>query len=176
MNIVTQDLQEYLAPGPDGPVFGRKFEMAQFAWSPALEPPCYLFSSDEIPGPYPDYPKGWGGVNASGYANPDYDRLCREGRFTLAEMGIHAQAYQQAQAILAEQLPAIPLYWHFKGFARVPDFCGVSWRLRRWIRFGILRGLIMEKDASRSISMIACTIEISTGITAVTRMKLNDAK
>jgi peptide/nickel transport system substrate-binding protein len=126
VNIVTQDLQEYLAPGPEGPVFGRKFEMAQFAWSPALEPPCYLFSSDEIPGPYPEAAKGWGGVNASGYVNPAYDRLCRDGRFTLPEMAVHAQAYRQAQGILAEEVPAIPLYWHFKVLLTRPDVCGVS--------------------------------------------------
>jgi peptide/nickel transport system substrate-binding protein len=126
VNIVTQESQEYLAPGPEGPVFGRKFDLAGFAWSPALEPPCYLFSSDEIPGSYPDYAKGWGGVNASGYANPEYDRLCREGRFTLPEMSTHALAYQQAQALLAEQVPAIPLYWHSKVLLARPDFCGLS--------------------------------------------------
>jgi peptide/nickel transport system substrate-binding protein len=126
VNLVTLDTQAYLAPGPEGPVFGRKFDLAQFAWSPALEPPCSLYSSDEIPGPYPDYPKGWGGVNAGGYTNPDYDRLCRDGRFTLPEMALHAQAYRQAQAVLAEDVPALPLYWHFKVLLSRPDFCGVS--------------------------------------------------
>jgi ABC-type transport system substrate-binding protein len=100
--------------------------MAQFAWPAAWEPPCYLYTSDEIPGPYPDYPKGWGGVNASGYANPEYDQVCRDGRFTLAEADLHAQAYFQAQAILAEDLPAIPLYWHFRMVLTRPDFCGLK--------------------------------------------------
>jgi peptide/nickel transport system substrate-binding protein len=126
VNLVVQDLQTSLAPGPEGPVFGRNFDLAGFAWSPAAEPPCYLYASDEIPGPYPDYPKGWGGVNASGYSNPEYDRLCRDGRFTLPEMTLHAQAYRQAQAILAEEVPTIPLYWHFKVLLSRPDFCGLS--------------------------------------------------
>lgn len=126
VNLVTQESQEYLAPGPEGPVFGRSFQMAQFAWPAAWEPPCYLYTSDEIPGPYPDYPKGWGGVNASGYANPEYDQVCRDGRFTLAEADLHAQAYFQAQAILAEDLPAIPLYWHFRMVLTRPDFCGLK--------------------------------------------------
>jgi ABC-type transport system substrate-binding protein len=46
--------------------------------------------------------------------------------FTLPEMPAHAQGYSQAQAILAEDLPAIPLYWHYKVMLTRPDFCGVS--------------------------------------------------
>jgi len=126
VNLQTQDAQQYLAPGPEGPVFGRRFEMAQFAWPAVMEPPCYLYTGAEIPGPYPEYSKGWGGVNASGYTNPDYDQACRNGMFTLPEMTTHAQAYHQAQAILADDLPAIPLYWHFKIILTRPDFCGVK--------------------------------------------------
>ncbi len=66
VNVITQPAQEYLAAGPDGPVFGRKFDLAQYAWMSAVEPPCYLYLSNEIPGPYPDYAIGWGGVNAGG--------------------------------------------------------------------------------------------------------------
>jgi len=126
LNLVTQDSQQYLAAGPEGPVFGRHFEMAQFAWPSVLEPPCYLFTQDEIPGPYPDYPKGWGSVNASGYSNLDYDQACREARFTFPDQPAHTQAYFKAQAILADDLPSIPLYWHFKIILSRSDFCGVS--------------------------------------------------
>jgi peptide/nickel transport system substrate-binding protein len=58
--IISQPAEEYLAPGPDGAVFGRKYDLAQFAWMAAVEPPCSLYLTSEIPGPYPDYPKGWG--------------------------------------------------------------------------------------------------------------------
>ena len=126
INLVTQESQQYLEPGPDGPVFGRHFQMAQFAWPATWEPPCYLYTSDEVPGPYPDYPKAWGGVNAAGYTNPAYDVACRDGRFTLAESSLHTQAYFQAQATLAEDLPAIPLYWYFKSVLTRPDFCGLE--------------------------------------------------
>lgn len=126
VNILSREARQYLAAGPEGAVFGRRFQMAQFAWQAAWEPLCYLYLSDEIPGPYPDYPKGWGGANASGYANPEYDQACREGMFTLQEMPAHAQAYFRAQAILGEDLPAIPLYWHFKTILTRVDFCGVS--------------------------------------------------
>jgi len=123
---VPTDFQEYLSAGPEGLVFGRQFDLAQFAWPASQEPPCSLYTSAEIPGPYPDYPQGWGGVNAGGYANPDYDLACRDGQFTLSEMPRHAQAYFQAQEILAEDLPAIPLYWYFKVALTRPDFCGAA--------------------------------------------------
>ena len=57
-----QPAEVYLAAGPEGLVFGRQFDLAQFAWMTAVEPPCSLYLTNEIPGPYPDTPKGWGGV------------------------------------------------------------------------------------------------------------------
>ena len=64
VEVLSQPAETYLAAGPDGPVFGRQFDLAQFAWMTAIEPPCSLYLTKEIPGPYPDYLKGWGGVNA----------------------------------------------------------------------------------------------------------------
>ena len=43
-----------------------------------MEPACFLYTSEEIPGPYPQYPKGWGGANASGYSNLQFDLACRQ--------------------------------------------------------------------------------------------------
>jgi peptide/nickel transport system substrate-binding protein len=121
--IVSQPAEEYLAAGPDGPVFGRQFDMAQFAWMAAVEPPCYLYLTHEIPGPYPNYPKGWGGVNAGGYSNPQYDQACLDGLYSLADMPQHVQKHAEAQAIFAEDLPALPLYWHYRVIMGRPDMC-----------------------------------------------------
>jgi ABC-type transport system substrate-binding protein len=99
--------------------------MAQFAWTNSLEPPCFLYTSDEIPGPYPDYPKGWGGANASGYSNPEFDQACQLARTTLPDRPEHAQAHRRAQEIFADDLPAIPLYLHLKYAATRPDMCGL---------------------------------------------------
>ena len=41
-NIDPLSAEEYLAAGPDGPVFGRKFDIAQFAWMTAVDPSCSL--------------------------------------------------------------------------------------------------------------------------------------
>jgi ABC-type transport system substrate-binding protein len=104
-------------------VFGRQFDLAQFAWMAAVEPPCYLYLTHEIPGPYPTYPKGWGGVNAGGYSNPQYDQACLDGLYSLADMPQHVQKHAQAQAIYAEDLPALPLYWHYRVIMGRPDLC-----------------------------------------------------
>ncbi len=123
--IVGLPWETLLAPGPEGPVFGRNFSLAQFGWISALYPPCSLYVTGEIPGPYPDYPKGWGGANASGYSNPAYDRACQEALATLPGMPENRASHYQAQQIYAEELPTIPLYLHLKMIAARPDMCGV---------------------------------------------------
>lgn len=124
--IVTQSAEEYLAAGPDGPVFGRQFDLAEFAWMTAVEPPCSLYLTNEIPGPYPDYPKGWGGVNAGGYSNPGYDQACLAALYSLPDMPQHIEKHAEAQAIFAEDLPALPLYWHYRVILGRTDLCSIS--------------------------------------------------
>ena len=99
----------YLAPGPDGPIFGRSFDLAQFAWTTSFEPPCNLYLTSEIPGPYPDFPKGWGGVNASGYSNPEFDQACDNALFSLSDSAQHRPEHFKAQQIFSEDLPGLPL-------------------------------------------------------------------
>ncbi len=124
-DIDLQPVQQYLASGPDGPVFGRQFDLAQYAWMTAVEPPCSLYLTNEIPGPYPDYSIGWGGVNASGYSNPQYDQSCIDALYSLPDMPQHFQKHAAAQAIFAEDLPALPLYWHYRVIVGRPDLCGI---------------------------------------------------
>ncbi len=124
--IITQDAQEYLAPGPDGKVFGRAFDLAQFAWESALEPPCYLYMTDQIPGPYPDYPKGWGGANASGYSNPQYDQACQNALYSLPDSVQHQAEHFQAQEIFSQDLPVLPLYLHYSAVVSRPDMCPIQ--------------------------------------------------
>jgi peptide/nickel transport system substrate-binding protein len=124
-NVDPQPVQQYLAAGPDGPVFGRDFDLAQLAWTSSVEPPCSLFLTNEIPGPYPDYPIGWGGVNASGYSNSSYDQACLDATYALPDMPQYHQQHDQAQEIFAQDLPALPLYWHYRVVVGRPDLCGI---------------------------------------------------
>lgn len=126
VDIISQPGETLFAPGPEGQVFGRRFAMAQYAWAGSLEPACFLYMSDEIPGPYPDYPKGWGGANASGYNNPEYDQACMQAITTLPDWGEHQHAYEDTQVIYNTELPSIPLFVYPINIATRPDMCGVQ--------------------------------------------------
>lgn len=114
------------AAGPEGPIFGRNFTLAQFGWESTVEPPCFLYTTAQIPGPYPQFPLGWGGANATGYSRTEFDTACRQAALALPGTDEYLQAHYQAQAIFAEDLPAIPLYSRVKLVAARPDFCQVE--------------------------------------------------
>jgi peptide/nickel transport system substrate-binding protein len=125
---------EIYAPGPDGPVFGRQFDMAQFAWGSDLLPPCRLWTAAQIPGD-PNltnedgsaiFPYGWGGVNASGYSNPEFDRACRAALEALPGEAGYLESNHQAQAIFSAELPAIPLFFHTRVVVTRPDLCSFT--------------------------------------------------
>ncbi|HLA99029.1 MAG TPA: ABC transporter substrate-binding protein [Anaerolineales bacterium] len=125
-NLVFMEREELFTPGPQGPIFGRQFDMAQFAWVASLEPPCSLYTSAEIPGPYPEFPKGWGGGNASGYSSAEFDQACQSAQQRFWDQPEYALAQQQAQLVFSQDLPALPLYAHLGLVVSRPDFCGLS--------------------------------------------------
>jgi peptide/nickel transport system substrate-binding protein len=118
--------QDLLAAGPEGPVFGRQFQMAAFAWTASPQPSCFLFVTNQIPGPYPQYPQGWGGANAPGFNNPEFDRLCGTAMNSLPEQPWHAETHLQAQALFAAELPVIPLFWLRETALAQPHLCGLA--------------------------------------------------
>jgi len=126
-------LTEYLSPadllaaGPQGPLFGRNFDLAQLSWSTGKLPSCFLYSSSEIPNEA-NYWLGtrYGGVNLTGYANPDYDAAC-QGMLTAGlDDQVFNQGNQTTQQILANELPVLPLFYNVKAMAARPDLCGLS--------------------------------------------------
>jgi len=125
-SLVFMGRDELFAPGPDGPVFGRQFDLTQFAWVASMEPPCSLYTSEAIPGPYPEFPTGWGGGNASGYRSVEFDQACWAAQDTLVDQPEYAQAHQQAQLLFSQDLPALPLYAHLSLVATRLDFCGLN--------------------------------------------------
>lgn len=125
VGITTGDWNSLFAPGPEGPVFGRNFDLVQFAWGASVTPPCVLYTSAELTGPYPEFAKGWGGANASGYSSPEFDQACQQALNSLPDDPAHQAAHYQAQAIFGADLPAAPLYWRPRLVAARPDLCGV---------------------------------------------------
>lgn len=128
MNVRIQPLpaDQLFGAGPEAVIFGRNFSLTQFGWMGAWQPPCFLYTTQEIPGPYPQYPKGWGGANASGFSNPDFDRTCQRAMSTLPEQPEYQAAHFLAQSIFADFLPALPLYSHVRRVAARPGLCGIN--------------------------------------------------
>jgi peptide/nickel transport system substrate-binding protein len=134
MSLEFKPAAEFFADAPEGDLFSRRFDMAEFAWLTAADPPCDLFTSDSIPGD-PNvlnsdgkarFPQGWGGQNETGYSNPEYDQACWAAREALPEMPEYVENHLKAQEIFARDLPVIPLYLRIKFAISRPDFCGMS--------------------------------------------------
>jgi peptide/nickel transport system substrate-binding protein len=114
---------EFFADGPDGPIFGRRFDIGQFAWLTGVQPPCDLYLSDQVPGDPEAGFAGWGAANASGWANADYDAACKAALASLPGQPSYDENHLRAQEIFAENLPVAPLYLRTKLAATRPDMC-----------------------------------------------------
>ena len=119
-SVVSVDL---FADGPDGPLFGRRFDLVEFAWTPpsGLAPRGELFLCDLIPSDR----NVWLGNNATGFCNPAYDAAVRAAQKALdeTEAAIH---WTMAQNILADALPAIPLFPYMKTVIARPNVVGLQ--------------------------------------------------
>jgi peptide/nickel transport system substrate-binding protein len=124
-NLQAWELADLFADGPEGPLFGRQFDMTQFAWLTGVTPPCDLFLTEQIPGEdVARFPYRWGGQNLTGYSNPAFDAACRNALSILPGQPGYLEAHQLAQQIFAEDLPVIPLYMRVRVTASRSDFCG----------------------------------------------------
>ncbi len=109
------------APGPDGVLFGRRFDMAQYGLgAQGWEPACGWFTSAEIP----SAANSWGGVNVTGFSSPQYDAACLAAQSALRDEQAYLNAYRQTQIILSDELPALPLYFRLRIAAARPEVCG----------------------------------------------------
>ena len=123
VNLQYYDPTELYAQGPDGPLFGRKFDLAEFAMgSTGMEPPCEWFTSPEVP----SAANHWVGANISGYTSAAYDEACLAAKGSLPGEPAYATGYHDSQAISSEELPIVPLYWRLKVAASRLDFCNFS--------------------------------------------------
>lgn len=105
---------------PAGVLFGRQFDLAQFAWLQPGEPRCELFTSAELPGA-----ANPGGSNYTGYRSAAYDSACSTARF--ARTQADAQAAQwAAQQLLLDELPALPLFFRLRIGVAQPGVRGLQ--------------------------------------------------
>jgi len=110
---------ELYAAGPEGVMFGRNFDLAQFTWQSGRQSPCFLYTKQQIP----SVENLWVGTNVSGYQNEDYDLACQ---LVLNDSSNQRDAVIEVQSIFNEELPVLPLYYQLKIAASRPDFCGLD--------------------------------------------------
>lgn len=120
-NVQLSTPEELYAAGPDGPLFGRKFDLTEFYWEVGAQPVCSIYQTKSIP----SAANHWIGSNITGYSSPDFDQACDAMKTTLPEDPQYLAAQSQVQEIFASDLPVLPLYQILKVAAARPDLCGV---------------------------------------------------
>ena len=104
VSIYEMPAADLYAPGPDGPLFGRKFDLALIAWQPMADPDCGYYQSWQIP----SAENQWIGTNIAGFTNADYDHACSTAGLALPSE--NSQAVYQAEISYLNQIPAVPLF------------------------------------------------------------------
>lgn len=97
---------ELFALGPDGPLFGRRFDVALFAWTSGMEPPCQNWQSDQIFGAEDSI----GDNNVTGWFNLAFDAACQQTQQTFWDSPEFIAGHQAAQLVFAAELPSLPLF------------------------------------------------------------------
>lgn len=122
VDVRTLSADDLFANGPDGVLFGRKFDLAEFSWGPSSMPACRFYTSQQIG----SQSNEWTGINVSGYSSKDFDAACQSAAAAIPGQADYEQKQQAVQTIYASDLPVIPLYQTLRiGLSR-PDLCGYS--------------------------------------------------
>jgi peptide/nickel transport system substrate-binding protein len=109
---------EVFSGWPDGPIYGRQFDLAEYAWITGVEPPCDLYQTGNIPSD-----ANTAGQNNSGYRNPAYDAACYNALSSLSDSD-RVYYHRQAIAMFTEDLPVLPLFLRPKVGFTVPGIAG----------------------------------------------------
>jgi peptide/nickel transport system substrate-binding protein len=123
IQVTTYDIPaiDWYADGPFSPLFGRRFDLASFAWRTNIRPPCSLYNSDSITGPEEQGFGGWLNVNATGWSNEAYDAACTAALEALPGTPEYTEAHQEALRIFSQELPMIPLFPYLKVSVAAPE-------------------------------------------------------
>lgn len=116
--------EEYYADGPEGPLFGRRFDLAAFPWLISTEPNCALYLSSRIPGEANAWNRGFN--NQTGFVDDGFDTACDAALSALPGMPGYEENHRQAIRIWSEQLPIIPLFMRLKVAASRPEVQNLS--------------------------------------------------
>lgn len=120
---------EWFADGPEGVLFGRKYDLGEFAWLTGVEPSCSLYGGWNVPGDPAAvdengnalYPSAWGGQNNTGWRNADFDAACQKAIGSLPGTPEYEDGHIESQIIFSENVPVIPLFLRLKVAAARPE-------------------------------------------------------
>ncbi len=110
---------QWFAAGPDGKLYGRLYDLGEFAWVTGVQPPCDLYLSTQLP----TAANGWSGQNNAGFHDADYDKACNTQLQSLPGEPAYEQGAKDAQRIFAEQVAVAPYFLRLKLAATRPDMC-----------------------------------------------------
>jgi peptide/nickel transport system substrate-binding protein len=129
VSVETMSSEALFAPGPEGTLFGRRFDLAQFSWRAASDPLCDLFLSSQMPDAgHWDRPNVAGflddeydtaclSANVAGFLDDEYDTACLSVLEALPDNAVgarsprpYAAGHVEAQRIFSERLPVLPLF------------------------------------------------------------------
>ncbi|VAW42735.1 hypothetical protein MNBD_CHLOROFLEXI01-4025, partial [hydrothermal vent metagenome] len=114
VNLYDVVATDWFDDGPFSPLFGRRFDLATFAWRTGIRPPCGLYLSSNVTGPEERGFGGWGNINATGWLDEAYDAACSGALAALPGTPEYDSNHQLAAQIFTEQLPIIPLFDYLK--------------------------------------------------------------
>jgi peptide/nickel transport system substrate-binding protein len=131
----------WFSPGPEGPLFGRKFDLAALAWLGPVNPDCTIFTTQKIPGPEEFDFGGWDAPNVSGWSDEAYDAACTTAVNALPGGDGYVENMREALRIFNQQLPSLPLFTGYKAVAVQPGVENVRpdpiqpsvlWNIAEW--------------------------------------------
>lgn len=112
---------EWFADGPEGPLFGRRFDLGEFAWSTGVQPSCNLYTTNTITGPEEEGLGGWGNTNDIGWSNEEFDQVCNVALASLPGTDAYEENHKEAQRIFSQEVPSLPLFLRLKVSATRPE-------------------------------------------------------
>jgi peptide/nickel transport system substrate-binding protein len=121
VQLESQPSETLQGPWPDGPVFGRHFDMAIWAWPTVVSPLCEMFSGEQVA--QASTPLGF---NDTGFEDDAYDSACRQILLGLPDWSSYAEGARQTQVIFRQNLPSLPLVQRPRLLAASPALCGLA--------------------------------------------------
>lgn len=141
VNLYDVPAEVWYDDGPFSPLFGRRFDLATFAWRTSIRPSCGLYLSTNITGPEELGFGGWGNLNATGWGNEAYDLACQAALTALPGNEAYQSNHQEAIRLFTDRVPSLPLIQYVKTAVANPTLLNIKpnptqsselWNLFEW--------------------------------------------